>query len=478
MNITAYWEFSSQYCTAEVKILKSYMGLSKNGDNLLGFGMQYTNVVSYPSTFRFNEPNTYITAYSQNHWNGQYEEISTPASYISPIVDGAYSSSEWNGASQYYLQDDFGHAVFVRSAEDGTYLYLGGYIANVSSQESTIMFYFDPNGDGGSAPQTDDVRFWGSKLSNDTFTYIENHGTGSGWSPNEPMTNATMRMTMQGNYVYYEIRIPLSILGITQGAFRDVHMRVRSYIDGWGYNIPYDASYLKPDEWSLLLTSPAAWSNDYMTFDAHNGTAVTVDGVMSPGEWDDAFYYKYSVSNTLKTLNMYTKTSGDKLYILAYYHTPTPSDNTIIDIGFDVDYDHDGALKVGDFAIEVNYNGGIKEWGVAGGSWVYTTPSGWEFAMDNSSSSWTIEIAINYSKLNITAGDIKDIGVIAYIVDDGAGAQNEPTNGKWMDTSTWNRITSSDNWGESTTVPEFSDGILAIMLVAIFAVVAIVARKR
>ncbi len=479
VNITAYWNFSSQYCTAEVKILKSYMGLSKNGDNILGFGMQYTNVVSYPSTFRFNEPNTYITAYSQTHWNGQYEEIRTPASYIHPVIDGSFSSSEWNGASQYYLQDESGHGVLVRSLEDGSYLYLGGYISNVSNKESTIRFYFDPNGNGGSAPQTDDVRFSGSKLDNDTFSYTENHGTGSGWSPDKSATNATIKMTMNGNYVYYEMKIPFNVIGITSGTFKDVHMRVHTYIDGSSYTVPYLSYYLKPDEWTLLLTSPAAWGNNYMTFNAHNGTAVTLDGVKSAGEWDDAFLYSYPVSNTPnKNIDMYMKTSGNKLYILAHYSNPTPSNYTNIQLGFDVDYDHNGPLKSGDFAIKIAFNGEINEWRVSGGNWVYTTPSGWSFAMDNSSSSWTIEIAIDYSKLNITMGNAKDIGVITYINDDGAGAQNEPTSGSWFDISTWNRITSSDNWGESTEVPEFSDGILAMMLIVVFAAVAVAARKR
>ncbi len=478
VNITAYWVFSSQYCTAEVRILKSYMGLNGNTDNLLGFGMQYTNITNYPSTFRFNEPDTYITAYSQSHWNGQYEEISTPASYVAPTVDGEYSSAEWNGASQYYLQDEYGRAVFIRSAEDGTYLYLGGYIANVSGQESTIMFYFDVNGNGGSAPQTDDVRFWGSKLSNDTTIYRESHGTGSGWSAGESPTNATMGMSMNGGYVYYELRIPLSVLGITSGTFRDVHMRVRSYIEGRGYEVPYGSDYRVPDDWTLLLTSPSAWGRDHMTFDAHNGTAVTLDGTMSAGEWNDAFYYSYSVWRSTKDLQMYMKTFDNKMYILVHYSNPAPSSNTIIELGFDVNYDHDGTPKGDDFVIGIYFSNSIKEWKFSGGNWVETTPSGWTFAADNSTNSWTIEIAIDYSKLNLTAGEEKDIGSMIYIRDYGVTSNGIPMGESVYDTSTWNRITSSDNWGESTAVPEFSNGIPAIMLVVIFVVVAIVARRR
>ncbi len=478
VNITAYWVFGSQYCTAEVKLLKSYMGLDKNGDNLLGFGMQYTNITNYPSTLNFRNPSTYLTAYSQYHWKGQYEEISTPSSYISPIIDGKMNADEWNGASQYYLQDKTSNIIYIRSMADGSYLYLGGYLTNFSGKESTIRFYFDPNGDGGSAPQTDDIRFWGSKLSNDTLIAKESHGTGSGWSIGEAPTNATIKLTMRGSYVYYEMKIPLNVLGITSGTFRDVHMRVHTYINGYGYTVPYDSDYLKPDEWTLLLTSPSAWGNNNMTFDAHNGTAVTIDGNMSGGEWDDAFHCTYPVSNTLKNLDMYMKTSGDKLYILAHYLNPTPSNNTNIQLGFDVDYNHDGSPKSGDFAIKIAFNGDIKEWHVSGGNWVYATPSGWSFAMNNSTSSWTIEIAIDYSKLNIITGNAKDIGVIVYMVDDGAGAQNEPTDGSWFDTSTWSRITSSDNWGESTEVPEFSDGLLAMMLIVVFVAVAVVARKR
>ena len=476
-NIDAKWVWKSTYNTAEIRISKTYLGMNKSSDQLLGFRIGWSGN-NYPSTAPYNNPSTFITAYSQSHWNGQYEEISTPVSYLAPTIDGKMNADEWNGASEYYTEDMTEHFVYVRSMADTSYLYLGGYITNVSGEESTIMFYFDTNGDGGSAPQTDDFRFIASKLDNDTFEYWELHGTGSGWSGYEEPTNAAMKMTMRGPYVYYEIRIPLNVLRITPGTFKDVHMRLHTYINSYRYTVPYDSDYVKPDEWTLLLTSPSAWGNNNMTFDAHNGTAVTLDGVKSEGEWDDAFHYTYPVSDTLKNLDMYVKTYEDKLYILAYYPNPTDSSYTYIDIGFDVDYNHNGALKAGDFAIEVNYNGGVMEWGVSSGNWVYTTPSGWEFAMDNSSSSWTVEIAINYSKLNITAGDIKDVGIIMYMVDDGEGWQTEPRKGYWFNTSTWNRITSSDDWGEDVTIPEFSDGVLAIMLVAVFGVMAVVVKRR
>ena len=477
VNIIAAWVFGLQYCTAEVKILKSYMGLNKNGDNLLGFGMQYTDVINYPSTFVYYNPSTYITAYSQNHWNGQYEEISTPASYIYPIVDGMYTSSEWNGASQYFIQDSNGNSIFVRSTADSPYLYLGGYISNVSGITESLYFYFDPEGNGGSSPQTDDIRFWFTKSGSNSFEYYEEHGTGTGWSSPISPENATMKMTMRGNYVYYEMKIPYNVLGINIGTFKDIHMRVRSEIGSSYYEIPYGSSYTMPDEWTLLLTSPSAWGSDYMTFDAHNGTVVTVDGTMSPGEWDDAFYYSYPVSVTTKHLSMYTKTVDQKMYILLYYPNPSSSD-TYIDLAFDVNYDHDGALKNGDFAIRVEFTGGSMEWYASGGNWVSTTPSGWIYAMDKSSHNWTVEIMINFAKLNIVPGEEKDIGVIVYLQDYGSGKQNEPVFGDWYNTSTWNRITSSDNWGGSTVVPEFNTELIAVMFIAIFAVITTLVKKR
>jgi len=478
-NIDAAWNFGTQYYTAEIKISKAYMGLNKGSEQLLGFGIQYTNVTNYPSTLSWSNPSTYLTAYSQNHWKGQYEEISTPSSYRAPVVDGVISSPEWNGASQYYLQDSVGHPVYVNSMVVGSYLYLGGYIANISGRISTIWFYFDPNGNGGSEPQTDDFRFRGSKQSDDTFTYQESHGTGSGWASEEPLTNATMKMTMWRDYVYYELKIPLNILGITPGTFKDVHMRVRSYVNGSGYNVPFESSYVKPDGWTLLLTSPSAWGSDPMTFDAHNGTAVTLDGVKSSGEWDDAFPYYYSVSGTTKYISMYTKTYNEALYIYLHYSNPVDkTEDTLVELGFDVDYDHDGTPRDGDFVIEVNYLGQAREWYPGSTYWNETNPSGWSFAIDNSSSGWSVEIMIPYEKLNLTPGDDKDVGMVLYFTDGSSISQNQPVFSSWWDTSTWNRITSSDNWGGSIEVPEFSSGIIAMMLIAVFAVVAVVARKR
>ncbi|NPA75262.1 MAG: hypothetical protein GXO25_04185 [Euryarchaeota archaeon] len=478
VNITANWTFNTNYDMAEIKISKSYLGVNMYTDNLLGFGIQYTGVINYPTTFSFRNSSTYLTMYSENHWTGQYEAVSSNPGY-SPNVDGVVNYYEWYGAASYYVQDTDFNPVMLKTVYDGDAVYFGGYIANYSGVYSAIYLYFDPDNNGGTSPQTDDFRLRIDKYSDDSMVYAENYGTGSGWSGNQPVSNATLAATMNGDRLYFEMRVNYSKLGLQRGVFKDVHMRVRSYVNGTGYNVPYYSSYTSPDEWKLILTSASAWGVGFRTFDAHNGSAITLDGSISNGEWNDAFPVHQPVPYSGKDIDVYMKTDVDKevLNIQVHYPNPGASNSTAIYIGFDVNYDHDGAVRDDDFVISVTFDNVAMEWkGTAQGTWNTSTPQGWTYSMDNSSvGEWTVEISINYSKLNILRGVPKNIGVIVLIVDSSVGSGYVPLGGTLSNTSTWNLLTSSDNWG-TAVVPELNPVLAVLLIVGLLAV--IVRRKK
>ncbi len=477
VNVTAKWSFDSKYAMAEVRIAKSYMGVRRGSDSIMGFGIQYTGAINYPSTFKYTDSSTYVTMYSQNNWVGQYEFVRTVPGYA-PNVDGVVNGLEWYGSSSYYIQDINGYPVSLMSLYDGDAVYFGGYIDNYTGGYSAFYLYFDPDSNGGTSPQTDDFRLLIDKSPNGTVDVGESYGTGTSWGSTQKLTDAQIATTTDGDRLYFEMRINYSKLGLQRGEFKEVPMRVRSYTHGAGYTVPYLSSYTAPDEWHLFLFPSSRWGVGYGTFDAHNGTAVTLDGNVGYGEWNDAFMITHRVANSGKTMYIYIKTDSlnSTLNMMIFYPNPVDSSSTALYIGFDVNNDRDGALREDDFAIGVTYRGTAKEWnGTSHGTWNTAVPHGWAYAMNNTTHSWTVELSINYSKLGIMHGVPGELGIVFAMVDSGVAMSYIPLGGTMENTTTWDVLTSSDNWGSGSEVPELS--VVAVMAIVVVAAVAL-RRKR
>ncbi len=474
-NIDAKWNYASDYDTAEIRISKNYLGITGNQRGIMGFGIQYhinNNLINYPASFNWNNATTAISLYSQNHWKGQYEHVSAPRG-STPILDGVYDYKEWHSASINSLPTYYNEATLIRFMHDTQKLYVGGFWSNGTASTSSIYLYFDVNGDGGTTPQTDDFEIWGGRNGN-TFYANEHYGTGSDWGTSQPLTNATIKFTMSGNYIYFELAINFSKLNIYPGSYKEIRMSIDYSINNHPYLIPTERQHTVPDTWNITLYSPSYWGDNKLNLDAKVGSPVNIDGTIDSHEWDDSYIY-YFKEYTGKTISMYVKNDESHLLLAFYYPTPTESSSTFIDLGFDVGYDHSGAPQSGDFAIRITYTNQTVEWHGSGGNWVGATPSGWTRAIDNTTDKWTVEISIDYTKLGLIPGVDSRIGFILYFSDDGNGYFTEPMGGNFTNLGTWSTIESSDAWGE-TVVPEFNAMLLTAML-AIF-VPAIVIWKR
>ena len=480
-NIAGAADFSSSdYLTAEFRISKSYLGITPTTSHTMGFGIQYrvnNYVRNYPSTFFWKKANTAITVYSENHWKGQMEYVNAPRwdNIYGIIIDGDFSANEWYGAEKYWVPT-IGNYFYIAFSHNDDNLLIGGYMKNISGKSSSLYFYFDPAGNGGTAPQTDDFEIWGGKTSSDLLFQYEHYGTGSNWGSSQALTHANIEFSMKGNYLYFEMNISFSKLGINSNTWKDIKMQIATNMAGEAYHIPTGAQHTVPDTWNLTLYSQDLWSTDQMAFDAREGSAVTLDGTLDSGEWDDAFY-TYFPTAMGKNVGVYMKTYNNHLYMALRYYHPNSSSETNIQIGFDVGYDHGGGIHNEDFVIMITHTGSAREFkgNATSGWWDEVTPSDWSLAM-NTSGYWTIEISINYSKLDVTPGIDSNLGILFFIKDYTVGSTYSPEVGNFMNTDGWHTITTSDNWGE-TVIPEF--GTFAMIgIVGVVAALAILRRRK
>ena len=478
INITANWSLDSPYDMAEIQISKSFLDIENYTDTMLSFGIEWSGTTNLPSTFDPNNLSTYVTMYSPNRWTGQYIVINSPqmGDNTYPTIDGELNYDEWSGYNEYYIDGFGGEPMYVRTVTHKMdTVYFGGYVPNFTNQYAIISFYFDTDGDGGHSPQSDDFKIVGYKNYTDNSLHtFEKYGTGSGWGSEHTLTNAEMALRLEGDKMYFELAISYSKLGLTPGVAHRIPMAILGAYVWFYYPIPFYANTTDPSTWNLTLNSPSSWDSSYMTFDAHNGSAVTVDGNKEYEEWKDAFPYYYYSSGSGMGLYMYMKTDpvAEKLYIAAHAPYPTDSNNTMLNLAFDIK--GDGTLSSEDFIIEFTFKNYINEWKWDGSSWILATPSGWSYAMDNTTNPWTIEIAIDYSKLHLTPGIQQNMSIYIWLNDYGRGEVNAPSQGSWTDSSTWNTITSSDEWG-TAPIPELNPVILVLLVTVL---IAIIARKR
>ena len=479
VNLDGETKYTSSYMDAEIRISKKFLGIKPGSNNIMGFGVmyQYNGVMgTYPQTFSWEYAQTAATVYSEYNWNGELNYLNSKR-WISPVIDGNFNFPEWNGASTYSLNMyNTGDFYSISVCHDKSYLYIGGYMPNVTNSNSQIYLYFDTNGDGGTAPHTDDFEIWGGKSSTGIFSVSEHYGTGSGWGASQSLTNANMKFSMKGTSVDFELRMSFSKLGITSGANKEIRMQIALNIDGNVNRIPIDAQHTVPDTWALILYSQSLWDTDQMTLDAREDAPVNIDGDLS--EWDDSAFFCTYPTPMGKDITVFVKTYEQHLVIGLWYQKPYDSGNTNFQLGFDVG-DNGGSPENRDFVIMIYHDTGTREFrGNSGtGWWDEVTPSGWTYAMDNSSvSGWTVEISINYDKLGITPGVSSQIGFILYMDEDSAGYSYSPVVSTFTDLSTWNTITSSDNW-EEAVIPEFGTFGIIFLSVAFAAIVILKKRK-
>lgn len=213
------------------------------------------------------------------------------------------------------------------------------------------------------------------------------------------------------------------------------------------------------------------------------GPTPTIDGTVGSGEWGSAaLSFAYT--------QVFTKQDGNNLYV-AFKATDDSNPNIHFTgedysmLLFDVDYDRKSSLQPDDLWLMVERNGTLLEARVTAGQWTsMPMVSGWDARAVSGSQMWQCEFNISYSKIGVTAGGAKTIGVVfasTHGVKDMSGyVYNWPPYGDetgwiWMrnNPSAWGILDSSGfDW-----VPE-SPSFLALSLFMIATLLSIAAFRK
>jgi len=204
------------------------------------------------------------------------------------------------------------------------------------------------------------------------------------------------------------------------------------------------------------------------------GLTPTIDGFIGAGEWDDASTVAVSVTEGTNC-TVYAKQDGINLYFA--FNIPDASYNSsdCCVIIFDVNHDGSTSLHIDDIWLRVSRNDAKGEYNVTAGGWFPATVSGWTAKAGSTASAWQLEYNITYSKVDVTAGTNKTLGVMFLIVDKDAemGWYIWPSTASISEPATWGDMTSNGyNW-----IPEFSTWTALLLLLIVFTV-AIAMCKR
>jgi len=139
---------------------------------------------------------------------------------------------------------------------------------------------------------------------------------------------------------------------------------------------------------------------------ANPGLTPTIDGVISPGEWVTA-------SNvTFNQTTVYVMQDGVNLYVAFNVFDDEYSIGDSCYVFFDVGHNKSSSLQTDDIRLVVKRNGDQHEQrGTVGGIWILGITSGWTVEVNSTSTFWQVEYNITYSKINVTAGSTKILGV-------------------------------------------------------------------
>ncbi len=176
------------------------------------------------------------------------------------------------------------------------------------------------------------------------------------------------------------------------------------------------------------------------TIDVKIGTAPTIDGIISPGEWSDAQTISVAQSST-GPWTIYYKHTMTNFYVAYSY-----SNGFMAEVYLDLNNDGGTAPQTDDYRLHSSAANYEKTGTGTGWPTSQTSPSGWTAASTGLVT--TKEFNISYSKLGITAGVAKTVGVLFYIMTSGADNTVWPSGGSQNDPSTWGKMSSSDLWAK------------------------------
>jgi parallel beta-helix repeat protein len=187
---------------------------------------------------------------------------------------------------------------------------------------------------------------------------------------------------------------------------------------------------------------------DVTTLVAVSGLTPNIDGFIGAGEWDDANTVTVSVTEGADCM-VYAKQDGVNLYVGFNIPDATYNSSDHCVIIFDVDHDGSQSLQTDDMWLFASRVGTEKEYNVTAGGWYPTTVSAWSANVSSTAGAWQSEYSITYSKLDVTAGTNKTLGVMFLIVDKDVamGWYVWPSTASISQPATWGDIASNGyNW--------------------------------
>ena len=202
------------------------------------------------------------------------------------------------------------------------------------------------------------------------------------------------------------------------------------------------------------------------------GSPPTISGNIHSGEWDDAA--SVSFNNT----KVFVKQDGENLYIAFNVSDATFNANENVHIYFDVNHDDCSSCQPDDILMAIFRNGTLVEGHLQNGT--YGNATGWNGGAFVTGGWWQAEFNITYSKINVTAGVTKTLGVAFEVIDYDFPYlfQSWPLDlraGDPLNPSRWGAMISTGyNW-----IPEFpSFLILPLFMLATLLAVMVYRRKH
>ncbi len=174
------------------------------------------------------------------------------------------------------------------------------------------------------------------------------------------------------------------------------------------------------------------------------GSKPVFDGVISPGEWQDATLKTFTTSGG--TDSVWLKYFQDTIFMaIKNPNTVATSLNWIL---LDINYDRMTAPQTDDHILSCIIDGGRYEKIGNGTAWeaVPIQPVGWADSVSTGTGYWTAEWKIFYSKLGLTPGTADTFGFAASNYVDGTGYW-WPAGVNYNVPSSWEAVTSAADWG-------------------------------
>jgi len=182
---------------------------------------------------------------------------------------------------------------------------------------------------------------------------------------------------------------------------------------------------------------------------------VTVDG---KNDGDDGDAWDEAASGSFGNVTYYACYDDTNLYFLLEVEDDSMEDDDLAQVW--IDQDDSGGDDVedeDDFGFEVNGQGDLTEY--QGGD--DDDASDWEAEIDDSSDGWTVEYAIQLSKLGLYPGSKQRMAFAIYVEDENGTEDSGPGSADTSDPDSYTSLRPDEgSWGEATA-PTLTGGAVA-----------------